>query len=294
MELIGRRTDWRSVLEARRQKGESIGVVPTMGALHDGHLSLVAAAVGRCDFVTMTIFVNPLQFGEASDLEAYPRDLERDLEVAEAAGVHAVFAPSVEEMYPAGKPSTVVAPGPLAARLEGTSRPSHFEGVATVVTKLFGLAGASSAFFGEKDFQQLAIVRQLVADLDLPVEIVGCPIVREADGLAMSSRNRRLSSSEREAATALFRSLVAGRQAVESGCSAGEAEQTMHALLQGAPRIEPDYAVAADPINLERLDPEAKPAGTLRLLVAAGVGPVRLIDNLAACPPVTGAGRQIP
>jgi pantoate--beta-alanine ligase len=263
-----------------------------MGALHDGHLSLIRAAAARCGFVAMTLFVNPLQFGEQADLDAYPRHLESDLELAAEAGADAVFAPSVAEMYPAGAPSTRVVPGPLAEMLEGRSRPGHFEGVAIVVTKLFALAGAVSAFFGEKDFQQLAVVRQLATDLDLPVEVVGCPIVREADGLAMSSRNGRLSPPERSAATVLCRALEAGRAALEAGCGPASAETTMWETIRSEPLATPDYAVVVDPRSLRRLAEEQSlvaprggdgsgSPGAARLLVAAEVGPVRLIDNTA-------------
>jgi pantoate--beta-alanine ligase len=279
LELIRERSAWRSLLEKRRKRGDSIGLVPTMGALHAGHLSLATAAVERCDFVAMTIFVNPLQFGDEKDLAAYPRDLGVDLQTAGDSGVHAVFAPSVGEIYPFGKPSTMVRPGPLADRLEGIARPSHFEGVATVVTKLFALSGASAAFFGEKDFQQLAIVSRLVDDLDLPIEVVGCPIVREADGLALSSRNRRLSRAERQAATALFRSLETGRLALAHGSDLDTAEKMMMAELTSEPLVTPSYAVAVEPATLERPEGAGRP---LRLLVAATIGPVRLIDNVAA------------
>lgn len=253
-----------------------------MGALHGGHLSLVEAASRRGHFVAMTIFVNPLQFGEAADLKAYPRDLDADLELASASGVDAVFAPSVEEMYPPGTGSTTVVPGPLASRYEGASRPSHFAGVATVVTKLFALAGPTVAFFGEKDFQQLAIVRQLVSDLELAVEVVGCPIVREPDGLAMSSRNRRLSPAERTEATALYRALVRGRRAIEEGEGPSGAERAMSELLSSSPGVALDYAAVVDPVTLE--EPPEPLSGAVRLLVAAEVGPVRLIDNMAARP----------
>ncbi|MGO9195641.1 MAG: pantoate--beta-alanine ligase [Acidimicrobiales bacterium] len=281
MELIRGRGDWQSLLELRREKGDRIGLVPTMGALHAGHLSLVSAAAEHCDFVAMTIFVNPLQFGDSGDLAAYPRDLGADLQLAADSGVDAVFAPSVEEMYPSGTPSTTVRPGRLADRLEGTARPSHFDGVATIVTKLFALTGPSTAFFGEKDFQQLAIVSRLVSDLDLPIEVVGCPIVREPDGLALSSRNRRLSRAERHAASVLFRSLEAGRRGLEEGADLDSAEESMRSELATEPLVRPDYAVAVDPTTLER--PTEQP-GPLRLLVAATVGPVRLIDNVAAEP----------
>lgn len=287
MELIRTRAEWRRLLESWRAEGSTAGLVPTMGALHEGHLSLVESARSQCDAVGMTVFVNPLQFGDPNDLAAYPRDLERDLEVAAGAGVDAVFAPSAGEMYGLAAGRTRVVPGSLATVLEGRSRPGHFEGVALVVTKLLSLAGRTRAYFGEKDFQQLAIVRQLIDDLDLDAEVVACPIVREAGGLALSSRNTRLSPAEREAATSLYRALVAGRERLERDRDVAEAETTMAGVLGGEPLVETDYAVVVDPRTFERPDPaqlaRADP-GELRLLVAADVGPVRLIDNLAAVP----------
>ena len=216
MEVVATRDDFRKATASARSVGSGgsassassvggrLGLVPTMGALHDGHLSLFRAAVGSCDVVAASIFVNPLQFASDDDRAQYPSDLEHDLSLAEAAGVEIVFAPSVTEMYPDGPPATVIDPGPLAARLEGASRPGHFAGVATVVTKLLSLAGPCRAFFGEKDFQQLAIVRQVAEDLDLPADIVGCPTVREPDGLACSSRNRRLGPEDRRARRQYF------------------------------------------------------------------------------------------
>jgi len=254
-----------------------------MGALHAGHLSLVDAATAACDIVAVTIFVNPLQFGDPSDLVAYPRNLGRDLELCAQRGVGVVFAPTPAEMYPRGDSSTVVEPGPLASRYEGASRPGHFAGVATIVTKLFSLAGPCRAYFGEKDFQQLAIVRRMAEDLDLPVEVMGCPIVREADGLAMSSRNGRLSPDEWTAATVLSRSLETGKALItDKGERSGEAiGSAMLDMLASAALVRPDYAVVADPISLE---PVGTITGEVRLLVAADVGPVRLIDNMAAAP----------
>ncbi len=258
-----------------------------MGALHGGHLSLVDAARQRCDLVTVTIFVNPLQFGDDTDFNAYPRRLEEDIALCESAGVGVVFAPSEPEMYPAGPGGTSVVPGPLASRLEGASRPGHFVGVTTIVTKLLSLADGCVAFFGEKDFQQLVIVRRLVEDLDLPAEIVGCPTVREPDGLAMSSRNRRLAPSEREAAVSLWRSLVAGREAVGAGESDPQAVTSlMEKVLGDTEAVVPDYAAVADPVSLS---PVGSIEGEVRLLVAARIGSVRLIDNLAARPPPSAA-----
>jgi pantoate--beta-alanine ligase len=280
LELITEPAAWRRLAKEHRRRDERIGFVPTMGALHAGHLSLVEAALGLADFVGLSVFVNPLQFGDRADLEQYPRDLEADLKTAEAAGVGAVFAPAVEEMYPAGQPATVVEPGPLGQILEGASRPGHFAGVATVLTKLFSLTGPCAAFLGEKDFQQLAVVRQVVFDLDLPAEIIGCPTVRERDGLALSSRNRRLSPGERSAARCLHAALLAGRASLARGESPEEAEAAMAAVVESEPLARLDYAAVVEPESLR--SPGPAPAGLLRLLVAAFVGPVRLIDNLPA------------
>src|SRR5688500_3012511 len=190
---------FRESCDAVRMEGSMLGFVPTMGYLHDGHLSLVARAREECDVVTASIFVNPLQFGPAEDLAAYPRDLDNDLALLEKEGVDFVFAPDADEMYPGGRPEATIDPGPLGERLEGASRPGHFAGVCTVVAKLFGLSGQCRAYFGEKDAQQLAVIKRMVLDLDVPVEVIGCSTVREEDGLAMSSRNSYLSQDERAA-----------------------------------------------------------------------------------------------
>ena len=278
VELVVTRDSFRSRTFAARASGRRVGLVPTMGSLHEGHLSLLAAARRECDLVAMTLFVNPLQFSSAEDLARYPSGLERDLELAAASGADVVFAPSTAEMYPSGEPETRVEPGPLATRLEGASRPGHFAGVATVVTKLVSLAGRCRAYFGEKDFQQLAIVRRLVADLDLDAEVVACPTVRENDGLACSSRNRRLAGEERAAATVLFRALEVGRDLLAVGApDAASVAAAMAATVASEPLAKLDYAVVVDPVTF--LSP-AVLAGALRLLVAAEVGPVRLIDNL--------------
>jgi pantoate--beta-alanine ligase len=244
----------------------------------------MGAARRECDCVAVSIFVNPTQFGDASDLAAYPRNLDTDLAMCRAAGVDVVFAPSVAEMYPEGSLDTAVVPGQLSEVLEGPSRPGHFTGVATIVTKLLSIAGSCRAYFGEKDFQQLAIVRRLVGDLDFAVEVVGCPTVREADGLAMSSRNGRLDPAERRAATALVRALSAGADLVAAGeRSASRVEAAMTAVLDAEALVRADYAAVADPMSLRAVSDITT---EVRLLVAAGVGPVRLIDNLAAVPPM--------
>ena len=255
-----------------------------MGALHEGHVSLMTQARAECDVVAVSIFVNPLQFGDPDDIANYPRTLERDLLVCAEAGVDVVFVPPVDEMYPSWPepPSTRVAVSGLTDAWEGASRPGHFDGVATVVAKLFAIAGPCRAYFGQKDFQQLAVVRRMAQDLSLPVEVVGCPTVREADGLALSSRNVRLSSDERRAALALARALAAGRSAVAAGeRDAAAVAAAMRAVVEAEPLAALDYAAAVDATTLIEPGTIENPA-TVRLLVAARVGPVRLIDNSAA------------
>jgi pantoate--beta-alanine ligase len=271
----------RKALLGARATGVSVGLVPTMGALHAGHVSLVEAARRECDCVVVSIFVNPSQFGDPSDLAAYPQDLDRDLEICRLAGADVAFAPSLAEMFPLGSRGTTVVPGPLADVLEGRSRPGHFTGVATVVTKLLSIAGSCRAYFGEKDFQQLAVVRQLVADLDLEADVVGCPTVREPDGLAMSSRNGQLGPAEREAATALWRALRTGRELTAGSASAAVVSAAMAGVLDAEPLVRTDYAVVADPSSLRVV---TEIVAEVRLLVAARVGTVRLIDNVAAVP----------
>ena len=275
----------RELLGRARAAGRRVGLVPTMGALHAGHVSLVARARAECDTVVVSIFVNPLQFGDSGDLAAYPRPLERDLLVCAEAGADVVFVPSVGEMYPSwpAPPATAVTVRGVSEWWEGASRPGHFDGVSTVVAKLFAVAGPCRAYFGEKDYQQLAVVRCLAADLCLPVEVVGCPIVREADGLALSSRNVRLSNAERDAAVVLRRALAAGQATVAAGSRSGrEVSRAMAAAAAREPLVELDYAVAVDAAGLDEVDDITDPA-SVRLLVAARVGPVRLIDN---CPAV--------
>jgi pantoate--beta-alanine ligase len=268
----------RKCLDAARAEGRTVGFVPTMGYLHEGHASLMRRARVECDLVCASIFVNPLQFGPGEDLASYPRDLGRDTAVAEAAGVDVLFVPGVEEMYPGGSVATTVRVAGLSEPMEGAFRPGHFEGVATVVAKLFNIVGPCRAYFGEKDFQQLAVVRRLVADLSFPVEVVGCPTVREPDGLAMSSRNVYLGPAERKAATVLHRALQAGAAAVRAGeRDPAAVEAAMAAVVGAEPLAELDYAAAVDAATLER--PKTL-TGEVRLLVAARVGPARLIDNM--------------
>lgn len=255
----------QQALAATRESASQgpVSLVPTMGALHEGHLALVRAAKALGNPVVVSIFVNPLQFAPGEDLDAYPRTLEEDVAKLEAEGVAAVFAPTPETMYPHG-PRTTVHPGPLGSVLEGKTRPTHFAGVLTVVAKLFNLTGATDAFFGEKDYQQLALIRQRVDDLRFPVRIHGCPIARDSDGLALSSRNRYLSAAERATALAIPRALATG--------SLAKARQ----LLDATEGLHLDYLVTTAP-DLSELP--AGYTGPARMLVAAKVGTTRLLDN---------------
>ena len=255
---------------ARAGVAGSLALVPTMGALHDGHAELIRLAGTLADVVAVSIFVNPLQFGPAEDLDRYPRTPERDVELLDRLGVRLVFAPGVAEMYPDGRPAVTVDPGPLGALLEGASRPGHFAGVLTVVTKLLGLVRPDVAVFGEKDYQQLALIRRTVADLELGVRIVGGPTVRDSDGLALSSRNRYLSAEQRQQALALPRSLRAGADEGSNGAGA-----VLKAATEALRGIDVDY------LALRGVDLGAAPAaGPARLLVAARIGTTRLIDNV--------------
>ena len=285
MRVITSAADVARLLDAERSAGRTVGLVPTMGALHHGHRSLVERAVDECDVVTVSIFVNPLQFGDPSDLERYPRSLDADTAIAAAAGASVVFAPSVSDMYP-GFPAPVatsVHVAGLGERWEGASRPGHFAGVATVVAKLFSLAGRCRAYFGEKDFQQLAVVRRMVVDLSMPVEVVPCPTVREPDGLAASSRNVRLSATGRIAARCLHEALAAGCRLVSSGVRDSAAVgHAMADMVAAEPAAVLDYAVAVDADGLQVPD---ELLGDVRLLVAATVDGVRLIDNTGCSVP---------
>lgn len=269
---------FRKALDAERSAGRRVGLVPTMGYLHDGHASLIRRAVGECDVVGVTVFVNPLQFGPAEDLSAYPRDLERDREIASAAGATHLFVPNGEEMWPDGVPSTAVTAGRVGAVLDGESRPGHFDGVATVVAKLFAITGECRAYFGEKDYQQLFVIRRMVTDLAIPVEVVACPTVREPDGLAMSSRNAYLSEAERAVAPTIHRALEAGAAAIRAGERDSRAVSArMSEMIASEPAFQLDYAVAVHAADLsvpERLQDE------VRLLAAARLGRARLIDNI--------------
>ena len=265
----------RSALAAVRSKGKSIGLVPTMGALHEGHLSLVDASRAECDVTVVTIFVNPTQFGPSEDLEKYPRRLDEDLDLLGRRGVDFVFAPNRDEMY---RPDheTYVVPGEVAKDFEGAIRPVHFRGVATIVLKLFNLVGADVAFFGQKDYQQTLVVRQMVADLDVPIQIRVCPIVRESDQLAMSSRNAYLSAAEREQALSLSSSLRKAEEMFRSGQRDAEiiAAAVREIMEEAGAEVEYIALVKSGSVN-----PVSQVSGGTIVLIAARVGKTRLLDN---------------
>jgi pantoate--beta-alanine ligase len=277
--VVGTRAELAAALAEVRARGGRVALVPTMGALHEGHASLMRAARARVsedDAVVVSVFVNPMQFAPGEDLDRYPRTFDADLEVCGAQGVDVVFAPSADEVYPGGEPQVTLDPGPVATVLEGRSRPTHFRGVLTVVAKLFGLVSPDLAFFGQKDYQQLVLIRRMVADLCMGVEVVGVETVREYDGLALSSRNRYLSDEDRPAALALSRALAAGRDAGPDGGDAVLAAAHAELRKPDAEGVDVDY--------LELTAPDlgdAPDTGEARLLVAARVGTTRLIDNTA-------------
>lgn len=267
----------RTVADARRS-GRTVGLVPTMGALHVGHARLIAAARAECDVVLVTIFVNPLQFGPAEDFTRYPRTLDRDLEICEREGADFVFVPEVTEMYPAPSVTFVESPR-IGAHLCGAFRPGHFRGVATVVLKLLNIAQADRAYFGEKDYQQLAVIRRLVDDLNVPVTIVGVPTVRENDGLAVSSRNVYLTSAERAAAPLLFQALEAARRAIEGGeTDPVRTRDIALEVLGKSPLIKVEYVEIVDPLEIQPMPVIHRPA---RIAAAIRIGATRLIDNVA-------------
>ena len=267
-----------AMLASHWRTGAAIGLVPTMGALHEGHLSHVRRARARDAVVVASVFVNPMQFGPSEDLARYPRTPERDAALLEAEGVDVLFMPSADEMYPPGF-VTRVAVGRIGEVLEGSRRPGHFAGVATVVLKLFQLVRPTRAYFGQKDAQQLAVIRQMVRDLNLPVEIVPGPTIREPDGLAMSSRNAYLSPAERRAATVLYHALTAARDRYNAGERDAEAlRHVMHKTVSAEPLARLDYAEVVDADTME--PPATAEAGAL-LVIAARIGTTRLIDNIA-------------
>ncbi|NOX55735.1 MAG: pantoate--beta-alanine ligase [Planctomycetes bacterium] len=267
----------RSAVRAARRQGKRVGCVPTMGALHEGHLSLIRAARAECDFVVVTIFVNPTQFGPNEDFDKYPRPLEADLAACRKEGVDVVFHPAVEAMYPAGSKTFVEVEG-LSTIWEGACRPGHFRGVATIVTKLLNVTEPDVAYFGQKDYQQQLLIRQMCRDLLLPVRIRVCPTVREPDGLAMSSRNAYLSPEERRSALALSQALFLARDRLAQGERDLPAiRQAMRDHLESQPNVRVDYVTICHPETLEELE---EPLPRMVALVAARVNETRLIDNL--------------
>jgi pantoate--beta-alanine ligase len=276
-----------TIPEARAACGDArasrkrLGLVPTMGALHEGHLSLVRAARAQCDAVAVSIFVNPTQFGPAEDLSKYPRQFARDRRLLEKEGVEILFAPPVEEIYPCGAVTWVLVEG-LSEKLDGRSRPGHFRGVTTIVAKLFHIFEPEAAFFGQKDAAQLAVIRRMVEDLNFPVEIVACPIVREADGVAMSSRNTYLNREERSRALVLQRSLQEARQQFNAGERiAAKLIAAAKEVIAREPQVTLDYFEIVDP---DTLDPVERISQKMLVAVAAYVGSTRLIDNLVLNP----------
>ena len=276
--------DLRGALADARRADRSVGFAPTMGYLHAGHASLVERAAAECDVVVSSVFVNPLQFAAGEDLESYPRDPEGDARTLESAGCDVMFLPSVDEMYPRGQAGmlTTVSVAELSARWEGAARPTHFAGVCTVVAKLFHMVGECRAYFGEKDWQQVAVVARMVEDLSVPVTVVGCPVVREPDGLAMSSRNVRLSPTERADAPVVHQALQAGAALVAAGeTDADVVRAAMAEVVATVPSADVDYLEPVDPVTLEPVQMTDRP---VRLIGAVQLGSVRLLDNMAAAP----------
>jgi len=268
----------RAACDAARVAGRRVGLVPTMGYLHEGHRSLIRAARRDSDLVVVTIFVNPLQFGANEDLDRYPRDLSGDLAACVEEGADVVFAPGVAEMYPNGAPATTVRVERLTGPMCGAARPTHFDGVTTVVAKLFAITGPCRAYFGRKDAQQLAVITRMAADLDLPVEVVGCPIVRDADGLALSSRNAYLTPSQRQSALVLSRALDRAARAVIAGTRDPQSVVTLiEEFVATEPAVALEYVEVRDAHDLEPVDALA---GDVLLALAAHVGATRLIDNV--------------
>ena len=267
----------RALVRGWKAAGEVVGVVPTMGALHDGHLSLVRAATADCERVIVTIFVNPMQFNNPEDLKKYPRSLEADAALVATVGVDVIFAPVAEEVYPDGFATTVTVTG-VSQPLEGALRPGHFEGVATVVAKLFGMTMADRGYFGQKDWQQLQVVTRLVRDLNIPVWIVGCETIREADGLAMSSRNARLDGAARAKAPVLFAAMTRAVADIRDGGSDRRAIREAAEAVRGAGFDRVEYIELRDAGTLMPSDDPTRPR---RMLAAAWLGGVRLIDNIA-------------
>jgi len=267
----------RSMVKAARSEGKKIGLVPTMGALHVGHISLIEAAIKDCDFVAVSIFVNPTQFGPGEDFEKYPRPMEADLKICRKAGVNVVFAPAPEEMYPTEN-VTWVTVEKLTEPLCGRSRPGHFRGVTTVCAKLFNIVAPDVAYFGQKDAQQAIVIRRMAADLNMPLEIAICPTVREPNGLAVSSRNQYLSEQQKKDAANIYKSLQECRRMIEAGITETHQIITgMQKILQQIPSIQIEYVSIVDAETLESIE---EIAGKVLAAVAVKVGPARLIDNI--------------
>ena len=287
MKLVTTISELRALLAEARHAGQTIGLVPTMGALHEGHLSLARAAKAQTDFVVVSLFVNPLQFGPKEDLGKYPRDLVRDRQLLEKEGADILFAPTVEEMYPAGA-VTYVTVESLSQRMDGVSRPGHFRGVTTVVAKLFHIVEPNRAYFGQKDSAQHAILRRMVRDLNFPVQIVVCPIVREPDGLALSSRNAYLNALERQQALILSRTLRHMQELFANGeHDAAKLIASGQSMLATEPGARLDYLAIVDPDTLEPVEQITRP---MLVGIAAWVGTTRLIDNIVLSP-AEGAGK---
>jgi pantoate--beta-alanine ligase len=267
----------RTQVKAWKQQGLTVGLVPTMGYLHEGHASLIETSVAQCDRTVASVFVNPTQFGPGEDLESYPRDFDHDCALLEEKGCDLVFHPSVEEMYPEGFATYVEIQSDMPKQLCGKTRPIHFRGVCTVVSKLFHIVTPDKAFFGQKDAQQLAIIRRMVRDLSMGIEIVGCPIIREADGLAKSSRNTYLNAQERQAALILSKSIFLGQKLVSEGeTDANKIVSDMIANIETEPMARIDYVSAVDGVTMMPVD---KIQGTVLVAMAVYIGKTRLIDN---------------
>ncbi|MDO5580653.1 MAG: pantoate--beta-alanine ligase [Planctomycetia bacterium] len=280
-EVIHDPKELQSRLAELRKQGKKIGLVPTMGALHYGHLSLAIAAKEENDISVVSIFVNPKQFAPNEDFDKYPRILEKDLDLLEQIGVDFAFVPSSSDMYPVGFDANVHVGG-VSEILEGSFRPTHFDGVATVVLKLFLITGADTAYFGQKDFQQVAVVRKMVRDLNVPIDIVSCPIIREKDGLALSSRNRYLSEEERKSALILYEALGQAEFMIHSGTrNAAAVKAELRRMIEAVPDAEIDYIEIADPASLIEME---NIAGNVVVLLAVRIGKTRLIDNMIVQP----------
>jgi pantoate--beta-alanine ligase len=277
MEVAKTISSVRSLVKAARSEGKTVGLVPTMGALHIGHISLIEAAVRQTNFVVVSIFVNPTQFCPGEDLEEYPRPFDADCQICRKAGVDVVFAPTADQMYPAENLTWVMVEK-LTEPLCGRFRPGHFRGVTSVCTKLFNIVAPDVAFFGQKDAQQAVVIKRMVADLNMPLEIVVCPTVRESDGLAVSSRNQYLTTEQRQDATYVYRSLKKCQEMIETGVRGTEKILTeMRRVLQQVPSIEIEYVSIVDAATLQDTD---EVAGKILAAVAVNIGPARLIDNI--------------